>query len=474
MPALIRAVAYYRMSTDKQDQSIDQQRIMVEAWAKAHGYVIVREYIDEGISGDKTEKRTAFLRMREDATRMQDFQAIIVWDQDRFGRFDSLEAGYWIKPLRDAGIVLATVKDGPIDWNDFAKRLVYTITQEGKHQFLRDISRNITRGLLDNAKKGRNNGAVANYGYDRLLLDDQGQPRQRLRPGEKVARPKSWRVVLVPSENAEEVETVRWIFRTFLDTDTSFRAMANELNRRGVRAPGRHRRGDREWPLWDGNAIKRILTNPVYCGDERWGHMGCGRYNRVVNGQVTETKCKARKRKNDQPSNYNRDAHEPLVPRDLWERAQVKIAARQAEKGYVRDAGYVLTGLLHCGHCGGRMQGTKAGCRAPANGKVYAYRRYVFRSNVTKGCAVCPRYSIREDVLLPYLVRKLQEDYLAPDRLALLEATLCRRLEARRRGRRCRKPTACAPGWPNWTTRFVSPRSTCCGRVTTSTSSTRR
>ena len=46
---LIPAVAYYRMSSDKQEASIPEQREAVQAYAKAHGYRIVREYLDEGL-----------------------------------------------------------------------------------------------------------------------------------------------------------------------------------------------------------------------------------------------------------------------------------------------------------------------------------------------------------------------------------------------------------------------------------------
>jgi len=45
-----------------------------------------------------------------------------VLDQDRFGRFDPIEGGYWIKPFRDAGIKLVTVAQGVIDWSDFQGR----------------------------------------------------------------------------------------------------------------------------------------------------------------------------------------------------------------------------------------------------------------------------------------------------------------------------------------------------------------
>jgi hypothetical protein len=34
-----------------------------------------------------------------EATKLCDFQAVLCWDQDRFGRFDPLEAGDRVKPL---------------------------------------------------------------------------------------------------------------------------------------------------------------------------------------------------------------------------------------------------------------------------------------------------------------------------------------------------------------------------------------
>src|SRR5947209_4391932 len=94
----IWVVAYYRMSDDKQEASIPAQRAEVQAYAAKHGYRIIREYVDKGISGDATEQRLEFQQMLRDATDKGDFQAVLCWDQDRFGRFDPLEAGYWIKP----------------------------------------------------------------------------------------------------------------------------------------------------------------------------------------------------------------------------------------------------------------------------------------------------------------------------------------------------------------------------------------
>ena len=89
-----RAVSYYRVSTEKQEASIPAQRGEVEAYATKHGYTIIREYKDEGISGDATEKRVEFQKMLSDAKERGDFEVVLCWDQDRFGRFDPLEAGY--------------------------------------------------------------------------------------------------------------------------------------------------------------------------------------------------------------------------------------------------------------------------------------------------------------------------------------------------------------------------------------------
>ena len=47
---------------------------------RKHGYKILREYLDEAISGDATEKRTGFLAMRE-AVGSGDFAVILCWDR---------------------------------------------------------------------------------------------------------------------------------------------------------------------------------------------------------------------------------------------------------------------------------------------------------------------------------------------------------------------------------------------------------
>jgi DNA invertase Pin-like site-specific DNA recombinase len=161
----IPAYSYYRMSSREQDQSIDRQRDEVERYAQDHGYRILREYKDEAISGADTLKRKAFLRMHHDLLELGEAQAVLCWDEDRFGRFDSVEAGYWIKPLRDRGVRLVTVGQGVIDWHSFAGRITAQIRMDGKHEFLENLSRNVTSGLLKAARDGRWAGGPPPFGY---------------------------------------------------------------------------------------------------------------------------------------------------------------------------------------------------------------------------------------------------------------------------------------------------------------------
>jgi hypothetical protein len=59
MDDLIPAVAYYRMSSGPQETSVRAQRVDVAAYAQEHGYHILREYKDEGISGHQMGKRSS-------------------------------------------------------------------------------------------------------------------------------------------------------------------------------------------------------------------------------------------------------------------------------------------------------------------------------------------------------------------------------------------------------------------------------
>jgi len=90
-----RAVGYVRRSTDRQEQSIPDQKKALEAYAAEHGLHLVKFYIDDAISGTSTLGRRAFQQMIGDAeSPTRRFDIIVVYDVKRFGRIDNDEAGY--------------------------------------------------------------------------------------------------------------------------------------------------------------------------------------------------------------------------------------------------------------------------------------------------------------------------------------------------------------------------------------------
>jgi DNA invertase Pin-like site-specific DNA recombinase len=385
MAKVIPAVAYYRNSDDKQEQSIPTQRAEVHAYATRHNFAIIREYQDDGISGDATEKRLAFQQMLRDAGKCRDFEAILCWDQDRFGRFDPLEAGFWIKPLRDVGVRLETVAQGRIDWDDFAGQLLYTVQQGGKHQYLRDLSRNVMRGMLAAAREGRWQGGPAPYGYKlkgrNLVL---GDPRK--------------------------VEVIRWLFQTYATRNVGIRMLCAELQARGAPPPG-----DKPWGE---GTVYAILKNRKYCGDYVWNTEGKGKYHRVRDGQIRLTT--KQDKKTDTPAEHwivTPNAHPAIISRELFEQVQAKMVRMRKRTGPCRECEpFLLSGLLICGHCGFRMMGHT----------IKGGRYYVCSGWKVHGRSFCGRHCTSEKPLVDAIVRKLQTEFLNPENLERLRAELRR------------------------------------------------
>ncbi|MBL8830289.1 MAG: recombinase family protein, partial [Planctomycetaceae bacterium] len=305
--ALLRAAAYLRRSTEKQEKSLADQRAEIERYAADNGYTIVRFYQDDGISGDAD--RPGFNRMLADATR-RDFQFILCWDQDRFSRANSFKTGSFVQALIENGVGLVTLKSGPVDLSTFTGRMMFTIGQEAKHQFLHDLSRNTIRGQLTNARNGFLCGQAAPYGYDKMLVDERGEHRQRVRNGEEFAKPRSWHVTLVASDDPVKVQTLKWLFSEYAGKDIGLRSLAEVLNLKGIPSP----RGGK----WELGSVREILKNRKYTGDFTWAERREGKYFNAVAGegeQIRQRTDGSTTVVRNAPENWVlvKDAHEALV-----------------------------------------------------------------------------------------------------------------------------------------------------------------
>lgn len=299
----VRAAFYLRRSTDKQEKSIGDQRAEVDALRVRRGYSFVCEYVDDAISGDATEKRHAFQRMIKDAAAKR-FDVVLCWDQDRFGRFDALEAGYWIQPMRTAGVVLETVTQGRVDWNDFAGRLVYSITQEGKHAYLRDLAKNINRTVRRRAAEGVWCGK-APFGY---VLGDDG----RLVLGDPAA-----------------VAAVRRVFELRAQ-GIGYRSLGRLMNREGHPLPAS--------APWNMETVRSILAREHYTGRIIFGRLKTAKYEPRFNGPMRVD-----------------NAHPAIITEAMWSATRPELF--RGNHAHRRNGEYsaALAGLLNCGRCSAPM-----------------------------------------------------------------------------------------------------------------------
>lgn len=324
------AVGYVRRSTDKQETSIPEQEKAVQEYAAEKGYKIIRWYKDDAISGDDTENRHAFQQMLVDAKERHDFQVIICWDQSRFGRFSPQEAGYWTYQFSKANVGLVTVDKGLIDWNDFTEWLTYSVNQHSKHDFLKQLSKDVVRGQLEAVTNGSWLGS-APYGYriegtkknKRLVVDDP-----------------------------TKVKVVQRIFREYVQENRSLGEIAQRLQIEGYATPGGAKK-------WNHHCVRGILSNPAYAGDLVSAKYTYGKFNSIVKGQ--KAKPGSRIKNTEATWTVKKDTHEHIVERETFDQAQVILAKGKTgrSKHTPETNPFLLTGLLKCGKCGGPLWGDK-------------------------------------------------------------------------------------------------------------------
>jgi DNA invertase Pin-like site-specific DNA recombinase len=378
-------VAYYRMSDDKQENSIDRQRSQVEPFARKHGYAIAHEYLDEGVPSDDVRRRKAFQQLLADCAAGK-VGTILVDDKDRFGRFDSIDQGYYVKPLRDRGVKLVTVAQGLVDWNSFGGRISDAVLSEARNLEVRAMARRVATACARLAQQGEWLGGPVPYAF---RLETAGG-KKRLVPGDP-----------------QQVEAVRLIFRLVGDHGWSLGKIVQELHARRIPSPAGK-------PLWRRPTLRKILKNRRYVGDGAYGVRSVGKYSRCQGGTVVDATEKHSRLNPPEIWTVVPGTHEGLVDRDLWERAQRSLARnKNLTTPHLGGGEFLLTGLLVCGHCGGRLSG------CTFDGKRY------YQCNTRSSCRqACLGYSIAEDRLVRSILDTLQEGLYSPETVARLEVIL--------------------------------------------------
>lgn len=337
------AAAYLRRSTDRQEQSLGDQRKEITRWAGEHGFVIVKEYIDDAISGTSAKGRPGFMQMIADA-EAQKFVAIIVWNSDRFSRADVTETSHYRFVLREAGVTVHSVTEDYMASEDMAGDLLRTVKQFQNRQYSVSLSQNTLRGQVSSVLKSSDPGRLTPYGYDRQIVgpdggviftvrfleggdreqyDRDGRQIARYAKGQELAKPgRECSARLVLSDEAR-VQVVKDIFAMCV-AGKGFKPIAAELNRRGILSP----RGK----LWQFTTIKNILENPVYRGDMVWNRRTQSKFFEVRKGRAEKMKSTIRSGTVQKVLQEDwvvmTDALPAIVDRGTWDRAQVAASER--------------------------------------------------------------------------------------------------------------------------------------------------
>jgi len=216
-------------------------------------------------------------------------------------------------------------------------------------------------------------------------------------------KPPGWSTRLELSEDVREVETVRWLFETYLQSTCSIRSLVVELNRRGVISP----RG----VSWSHQHVKFILTNRTYIGTSTYGFKSAGVLHQVTATGEIGPPSKVKKLK---PAVMVEKAHPAIISVEMFEAVQEKMQTRSFNRTKPRNSGAILSGLVYCGACGRRMYGHAK--RQKKSGRDYLY--YTCPSASVYG--TCEHYSISAKVLDEYIVDLLKQRVCSPEAIRRL------------------------------------------------------
>jgi DNA invertase Pin-like site-specific DNA recombinase len=295
------------MSTEHQKYSTENQGDAIRRYAEERGIEIVRTYADEGKSGLKIDGRDALKRLIDDVqTGNADFQTILVYDVSRWGRFqDADESAYYEYICKRAGIAVQYCAEQFENDGSPVSTIVKGIKRAMAGEYSRELSAKVFAGQCRLIELGYRQGGPAGFGLRRKLIDQSGTVKAELARGEQKSL-QTDRVVLVPGPE-KEVDTVRWIYRSFVDDRRPEQAIAQTLNEQGIVTDlGR---------AWTRGTVHQILINEKYAGNNVW--------NRV------SFKLKKKRVRNPAEMLIRANGAFPaIVDSDLFEAAQSIISAR--------------------------------------------------------------------------------------------------------------------------------------------------
>jgi len=155
---------YERLSRDDELQgpsnSIVNQKMLLEDYCKKNGFINIRHYTDDGISGTRFD-RPGFLQLMDDIEDGK-IDKVVCKDTSRLGR-DYIRVGLFMETLHQKGVSLISVGDnldtlhGEDDFLPF-RNVIHEM-------YAKDISRKIKAAKRTKGQNGKYVASFAPYGY---------------------------------------------------------------------------------------------------------------------------------------------------------------------------------------------------------------------------------------------------------------------------------------------------------------------
>ena len=394
-----RIAIYIRLSKEDarsfdESESVSNQRAIIEehiaSFNDGDEYIIVDEYVDDGISGTTDDEREDFQRMLSDIKKGR-INCVIVKDLARSFRNYS-DQGYYLDDwFPRFNVRFISLYHQPLDsYKEPQNMRSIAVPIQGvlNENHCAETSDKVREVFDMKRRNGEHIGSFAAYGY----IKD---------PNDKNA--------LVVDEEAAEV--VRDIFTKFLD-GMSKNAIVHYLNEHGVLSPAAYKRerlglkyqnpsiDPAKRPLWGAVTITSILKNRMYCGDMVQGRYRVKSYKIHVQEVVPEDEWY-----------IVENTHEAIIERDTFDKVQ-RLLLRDTRTAPQKKQIYLFSGFLRCADCGKAMTRSKVG------GTVYYYcRTYKDQSK-----NACTKHTIRHNRLEVAVLYAIQQQvYLAVDYTKTIE-----------------------------------------------------
>ena len=346
----IKAVAYARYSSDKQQESsIVVQLGAIHRFCEMHNIELIHEYVDEAQTGTNANRKE-FQEMIQDAPK-REFRFVIVHRMDRWAR-NVDDARHYKKLLSKYGVKVVSALE---EFDETPEGEFFELLSMGMAElYSKKLARESLAGVLANAREGKVHGGMPPLGYTvknkKYVIDEQ------------------------------EAEAVKIIF-DFVKQRKGYTYIRDYLNDNGYRRS-------------DGRMFTAhftdILQNRMYIGEYVFNRMD--------------------KKNAEGKRNYHREKPESeiirisgAVPQIIDEKTFYAVQEILNERRHgiyvarVEHREYQFSGLIKCRLCKHTLCGTKT------YSHDLAYAQYVCCSRQSK--AKCHLKAIREDYLEGYIYR---------------------------------------------------------------------